>query len=263
MHARAFEGFKVWDGWSPVARVAGNDDRARTGWHRMSGISPPLPSWASAGHGSYFGISCSDRRSCTTVEDDPIPTFRHSVIICAAQSEIRLDGSRDRSVFCGTVSIWVFGTGTFRPVTEDTPIGFGRGPSCCEDALIFDGELELQCLALIVGVGSPSFIDGAAADILSAASLPCFPRGFVIDEPITFHHVQGLSVRRAVLINGGKRPDLKSHGVDYQGVAFVMAHRIPIPGSRHLRRMRRIHAYTSDFMILLVEHRDLVRLLQQ
>src|SRR6266446_1517495 len=31
MHARAFEGFKVWDGWSPVARAAGNDDRARTG----------------------------------------------------------------------------------------------------------------------------------------------------------------------------------------------------------------------------------------
>src|SRR5260370_11265670 len=31
MHARAFEGFKIWDGWSPVARAAGNHDRARTG----------------------------------------------------------------------------------------------------------------------------------------------------------------------------------------------------------------------------------------
>jgi hypothetical protein len=102
-------------------------------------------------------------------ESGQIPTFRHRVIIWAVPSEIRLDGSRDRSVFLCTVSIWVFGTGTFRPVTEDAPMGFGRGPSCCEDALIFDGELELQCLALIVGVGSPSFISGAAADILSAA----------------------------------------------------------------------------------------------
>src|SRR5712671_3706008 len=31
MHARAFERLKIWDGWSPVARAAGNDDRARTG----------------------------------------------------------------------------------------------------------------------------------------------------------------------------------------------------------------------------------------
>jgi hypothetical protein len=31
MHARALEGFKDWDGWSPVARATGNDDRACTG----------------------------------------------------------------------------------------------------------------------------------------------------------------------------------------------------------------------------------------
>ena len=36
-----------------------------------------------------------------------------------------------------------------------------------------------------------SFINGAAADILSATTLPCFPRGYLIDKPITFHHVQG------------------------------------------------------------------------
>src|SRR5215469_2091484 len=30
MHARAFEAFKVRHGWSPIARPAGNDDRART-----------------------------------------------------------------------------------------------------------------------------------------------------------------------------------------------------------------------------------------
>lgn len=142
-------------------------------------------------------------------------------------SEIRPVGSRDRSVFFGTISIWIFGTDTFRPVTEDAPIGFSRGPSRCEDALIFHSELELQCLALVVGIGSVSFINNAAADILSVTTLPCFPRGSVIDKPITFHHVQSLSVRRPVLIDGGKRPDLQTHGVDYEGIAFVMAHKSP------------------------------------
>jgi len=99
---------------------------------------------------------------------DPLSTFRHRPI-CEQVSEIRFDGRRDRSVFFGTVFMRVFGTDTFRPVKEDAPIGFARGPSCCEDALILDSELELQCLALIVGVGSPSFINGTAAHILAAA----------------------------------------------------------------------------------------------
>jgi len=38
---------------------------------QMSGIGPSLPSPAFAGHGSYQGISCRQRRSCTTVGDDP------------------------------------------------------------------------------------------------------------------------------------------------------------------------------------------------
>src|SRR6266478_7532245 len=33
------------------------------------------PSAASGGHGSYLGISCHHRRSCTTVEDNPEPTY--------------------------------------------------------------------------------------------------------------------------------------------------------------------------------------------
>src|SRR5215831_2268262 len=70
-----------------------------------------------------------------SAESDPIPTFRHRPI-CEQVSEIRLDGRRDRSVFFGTVFIRVFGADAFRPVKEDAPIGFARGPSCCEDALI-------------------------------------------------------------------------------------------------------------------------------
>jgi hypothetical protein len=53
------------------------------------------------------------------------------------------------------------------------------------------------------------------------------------------------------------------HGVDHQRVAFKMAHRIPIQGRLHLRGMRLVHAYLAEFMILFVQKRDLVRLLQQ
>src|SRR6267154_3627311 len=44
-------------------------------WRSRPVLGPTLPSAASAGHGSYLGISCRDQRSCTTVEDDPIRTF--------------------------------------------------------------------------------------------------------------------------------------------------------------------------------------------
>jgi hypothetical protein len=36
-----------------------------------SGNGPTLPSAASAGHGSYLGISCRQRRCGTTGENDP------------------------------------------------------------------------------------------------------------------------------------------------------------------------------------------------
>src|SRR6266403_741507 len=38
---------------------------------RLDGGKTSLPSPAFAGHGSYQGISCRQRRSCTTVGDDP------------------------------------------------------------------------------------------------------------------------------------------------------------------------------------------------
>jgi hypothetical protein len=41
-----------------------------------------------------------------------------------------------------------------------------------------------------------------------------------------------------------------------------MADRIPIPGRLHLRRMRLIHAHASDIRPLVVNDRDLVRLLE-
>ena len=58
---------------------------------------------------------------------------------------------------------------------------------------------------------------------------------------------------RAVKVHHGKRSDLDSHRIDHQRIAFVMADGIPIPGRRHLRRMRLVHAHIADLMIVDVE----------
>jgi hypothetical protein len=59
------------------------------------------------------------------------------------RSEIRLLSSRDCGVFFGAVFMWVFSTDILGPLAEYAPIGFGRGPSGCEDAFVLDRELEL------------------------------------------------------------------------------------------------------------------------
>jgi hypothetical protein len=59
------------------------------------------------------------------------------------RSEIRLVSSRDCGVFFGAVFMWVFSTDILGPVAEYAPIGFGRGPNGCEDAIVLDRELEL------------------------------------------------------------------------------------------------------------------------
>ena len=41
-----------------------------------------------------------------------------------------------------------------------------------------------------------------------------------------------------------------------------MADGIPVPGRRHLRRMGPVHAHLAELMIVVVEDRDLVRLLE-
>src|SRR5712671_390181 len=46
--------------------------------HVFSSLDDPRPpSSASAWNGSYLGISCRQRRSCTTVEDDPNAKYSH------------------------------------------------------------------------------------------------------------------------------------------------------------------------------------------
>jgi hypothetical protein len=58
-------------------------------------------------------------------------------------SEIRLVTSRDCGVFFGAVFMWVFSTDILGPLAEYAPVGFGRGPNGCEDALVLDREVEL------------------------------------------------------------------------------------------------------------------------
>ncbi len=59
------------------------------------------------------------------------------------------------------------------------------------------------------------------------------------------------------------RPELDPHGVDDQRIAFVMAHRIPMQGRNHCRGMRLVQPHHAEVAVVLVDERDLVRLLQQ
>src|SRR5262249_21924652 len=68
----------------PSAIEVARKPRCTAGPAATSLLGPTLPSTAFCRHGSYLGISCRPRRSCTTVEDDP---FRKSGtrICCDAQ----------------------------------------------------------------------------------------------------------------------------------------------------------------------------------
>src|SRR5580700_10583582 len=87
-------------------------------------------------------------------------------IPCAAASEIGLACSRHLGVLLVVVFMDVLGTGEFRPIAEGAPIGHGRRPRHGENASVLDGELELQPLALIVGVDDQAGVVEGNADIL-------------------------------------------------------------------------------------------------
>jgi hypothetical protein len=63
-----------------------------------------------------------------------------------------------------------------------------------EHAFVLDGELELQPLALIVGVAGKPCIGCWKTEVLFFTPFFRFFRGVVIKQPITFHHVQSLGV---------------------------------------------------------------------
>ena len=75
-----------------------------------------------------------------------------------------------------------------------------------------------------------------------ASFIPFF-NGFVIEEPVTLDHMHGLGERSAEHVKHRKRPDLDPDRIDHQGVAFIVADRIPVPRRRDVRWMGLIEAH--------------------
>jgi hypothetical protein len=91
----------------------------------------------------------------------------------------------------------------------------------------------------------------------------------MIETPIALDRMQRRAMRRAELIDrrvqigGTKRTNLNSHSVDHQRVALVVADRIALPGRRHVRRVRLVHAHLTKLISVRIKDRDLVRLLDK
>src|SRR5215813_10878489 len=93
--------------------------------------------------------------------------------------------------------------------------------------------MKLKALALVPGIGCPTFGSSLQTEILLCTTFLRLFRDFVINQPITFHHMQSLAVRRAIDINHGKRSvGLDPNGVYHQSVALVVAHGVAMPGWR-------------------------------
>ena len=75
--------------------------------------------------------------------------------------------------------------------------------------------------------------------------------------------MQLAGIRRAEQVDHGKRPICPdADRVNHQRIAFIMADRIAVPRRRHLRRVRRIEADLTDFMILIENHHNSIGQLQ-
>jgi hypothetical protein len=98
--------------------------------------------------------------------------------------------------------------------------------------------------------------------ILFQVPFDCLPDVVIIAQPIALDHMQGFCVRRAEQVDHcigviGAHAD----GIDHQRVTLVVADGIPVPGRRHRRRMRLVQAHPANFVILTIQDRYLVRLL--
>src|SRR5215470_17083972 len=91
--------------------------------------------------------------------------------------------------------------------------------------------MKLKALALVPGIGCPTFGGSLQTEILLRTAFLRLFRDFVINQPITFHHMQSLGVRCPIDINHGKRSvSLDPNGVYHQGLALVVAHGVAMPG---------------------------------
>src|SRR5580704_9439528 len=121
-----------------------------------------------------------------------------------ASSEIRLVGSRQADIISGDEITRGIGADHFRPLAQRAQwasIADGRRPWLGENALILDGEFELQPLATIVEVACKARIGTRNAAKLSLAAFFRRFRGLVIEQPITLHYVKSLAVRRPIHVD--------------------------------------------------------------
>src|ERR1700730_13506776 len=117
-------------------------------------------------------------------------------------SEIRLVRSRHRGLPARGSRIFRADKFTPRYASSShrwAPISEGRRPRHCKNAFILDREFELQVLPPIVwvAVGEERNRIRRKAKIFFCGSFQTFFRLFVVEQPITFHHLQSLRVRRA------------------------------------------------------------------
>jgi hypothetical protein len=104
------------------------------------------------------------------------------------KSEIRFVRSRDRG-FGSREPLGVFGANMFRPFNQREAIRYGRRPGHRKGAFILDRELELQVLAPI------AFVPGPPGDLIfPRVPFHAFSCSFVVDEPISFDHMQSPGV---------------------------------------------------------------------
>jgi hypothetical protein len=91
---------------------------------------------------------------------------------CLPRSKIRLLSGRQGGARSVEISVRVFGTHHFRPLAQRAPIAYGGRPGLREDAVILDGEVELQSLALVVRIACQTGISPEAGKPLLAAFFP-------------------------------------------------------------------------------------------
>src|SRR5438067_11853918 len=98
--------------------------------------------------------------------------------------EIRLRRRRYRVAFSGEMAGRGFGADHFRPFAERAPVSDPGRPGRGENAGILDRELELQPLALVVGIAGEARIGALQAGQVALAALLRFDRGLGAEQAI-------------------------------------------------------------------------------
>src|SRR5579859_3838851 len=156
--------------------------------------------------------------------------------------EIGLIGGGDRGVGFGIILVQILGADIFRPLAERTSISDNRRPWSCENPFIFDGELKLYELALVVGIKVDRIYTRGVPLVYFCVLFHGASGSFVIEQAIALNDMHSLAVWRAIHIGHGKRPDLDTYGVDHERAALVVTYGIAVPRGRDVRRMRLVQA---------------------